>query len=97
MGENHFASLPVAIYGGVLFMAAVAYYILARLLVAHHGHDSKIALAIGKDVKGILSFIGYLVAIPFAFSLPLLSVAIYVSVTMMWLIPDRRIERKNAI
>ena len=93
MGENHFAATPVAAYGFVILMAGVAYYILARALIAHHGKDSALAIAIGRDVKGIASLVLYLVAIALSFASPWISLAIYVLVAIMWLIPDRRIER----
>ena len=93
MGETHFASLPVAIYGVVLFMAAVAYYILTRTLLAEHGRNSKIALALGSDFKGKLSIVFYLVAISVAYWSPGIACAIYVLVAISWLIPDRRMEK----
>ena len=93
MGENHFAATPVAAYGFVILMAGVAYYILARALIAHHPKDSALAIAIGRDVKGIASLVLYLVAIALSFASPWISLAIYVLVAIMWLIPDRRIER----
>ena len=93
MGENHFAAVPVAIYGVVLIMAAVAYTILARFLVALHGKDSTLALAIGKDSKGIVSLILYAVGIPLASVDPRISMTCYVLVAIIWFIPDRRIEK----
>ena len=93
IGENHFATVPVAIYGVVLIMAALAYTFLARSLVALHGKDSTLALALGKDDKGTLSLILYAAAIPLAFVDPRISMAVYVLVALMWFIPDRRIER----
>jgi uncharacterized membrane protein len=93
IGENHFATVPVAIYGVVLIMAALAYTFLARSLVALHGKDSTLALALGKDDKGTLSLILYAAAIPLAFVDPRISMAVYVLVAVMWFIPDRRIER----
>jgi uncharacterized membrane protein len=93
MGANHFSSLPVAVYGAVLLFAAIAYYILTRALIAHHGTDSTLATAVGHDFKGILSPILYFVAIPLAFFIPLFSCALYVVVAVMWLVPDRRIEK----
>jgi len=93
MGENHAAPLPVALYGAVLFMAGTAYYILARLLVRHHGEESALARAIGNDFKGILSLVIYAVAIVATVQVPTLSLILYVSVAIMWLVPDRRIER----
>jgi uncharacterized membrane protein len=93
MGENHFNTLPVALYGAVLFMCGVAYYILARLLIIHHGHQSTLAIALGSDRKGIVSTLLYIVAIPLAFFNPPAAFAIYVLVAAIWFIPDRRIER----
>ena len=93
MGENHFAAWPVAIYGGVLFMAGTAYYILTHTLISHHGHESELAVAVGNDRKGIVSVVIYAVAIPLAFVNPWLAFALYVSVALMWLVPDRRLER----
>lgn len=93
MGENHFASLPVALYGVVLLMAACAYVILTRLLVARHGHESALARSIGSDAKGKLSMALYLLAVVLAFVSPAISGAIYVGVAAIWLLPDRRIER----
>ncbi|MCA9870577.1 MAG: DUF1211 domain-containing protein [Anaerolineae bacterium] len=93
MGESGFASWPVALYGGVLLMAAIAYFILARTLVALQGTDSPLAVALGNDVKGKISPVIYLLAIPLAFVNPWISCALYVLVAAMWLIPDRRIER----
>jgi TMEM175 potassium channel family protein len=93
MGENRFAALPVALYGVILLMAGFAYYILARVLAAHHGGDSKLARALGKDRKGIVSLAVYATAIPLAFMNPWIAFALYVSVALIWFIPDRRIER----
>ncbi len=93
MGENHFASLPTALYGVVLLMAGVAYFILARLIVAREGPDSVIARAFGADIKGKLSPVAYLIAIPAAFVHPAIAGALYVAVALTWLVPDRRIER----
>jgi uncharacterized membrane protein len=93
MGENHFAAVPVAIYGVVLLMAALAYTFLARSLVAYHGKDSTLALALGKDNKGTVSLILYAAAIPLASVDPRISMTIYILVAVMWFIPDRRIER----
>jgi uncharacterized membrane protein len=92
MGENHFASWPVALYGVVLLLAACAYYILTRALIAHHGRRSTLAFAIGRDLKGKISPVLCLAAIPLAFLNPSLACALYVIVAIMWLIPDRRIE-----
>jgi uncharacterized membrane protein len=96
MGENHFAALPVSLYGLVLLLAGVAYYLLERALVACHPSDSALAAAIGRDFKGKISVAIYATAIPLAFARPLLSCVLYVLVAVMWLIPDRRIERALA-
>jgi uncharacterized membrane protein len=93
IGETHFATLPVAVYGIVLLMAAVAYLILTLSLLAEHGRDSLIANALGRDFKGKISVVFYVVGILLAYWIPVLSVAIYASVAIMWLVPDRRIER----
>ena len=93
VGENHFAARPVALYGVVLLFASIAYFILARLLVSLHGSDSVIAIALGRDFKGKVSTVIYLVAIPLAFFNSWLAFAIYVLVAVMWLVPDRRIEK----
>jgi len=93
MGENPFTAWPVAVYGTVLMFAGVAYYILARALIAHHGQDSALARALGPDVKGKISVLFYAMAISLAFVNPWVSCAIYVLVAVMWLIPDRRIEK----
>lgn len=93
MGENHFAALPVAVYGGVLLMAGVAYYILTKRLVAHHGKDSLLAVSVGKDKKGVASLVVYLAAVPISFWKPLLACALYALVAIMWLLPDPRIEK----
>ncbi|MEO5800800.1 MAG: TMEM175 family protein [Gemmatimonadales bacterium] len=93
MGENHFERGPVALYGVVLFNAGVAYFILVRALIAHHGADSPIALAVGRDRKGIASTAIYAVAICCAFVDPRISCALYVVVAMIWFLPDPRIER----
>ena len=93
MGENHFAPVPVALYGVVLFLAAVSYTILARALAAHHGADSKLARALGADFKGKASLAFYLIAILVALSWPWVAGLLYACVALMWLVPDRRIER----
>jgi uncharacterized membrane protein len=93
MGENHFAAMPVALYGVVLLLAGIAYFILTRSLISHHGKDSTLAIALGKDIKGKASIIIYFVAIPLAFVNSLLACGLYLMVAAMWLIPDRRIER----
>jgi uncharacterized membrane protein len=93
MGENHFARLPSALYGVVLLMAGIAYWILARTIVAAEGEASLLAKAIGKDRKGTVSVLLYVIAIPLAVVSQWIALAIYVCVAMMWLIPDSRIER----
>ena len=95
MGENHMAPLPVAAYGFMLLMAAVAYYILVKTLLAAHGPNSRLRRSIGRDTKGIVSIVIYMAAIPLAFASPRLAAAGYVAVAMMWLVPDRRIESKG--
>jgi uncharacterized membrane protein len=93
MGENHFAAWPVAFYGIVLLLAAIAYLILAHTLISEHGRDSALAKALGKDFKGKVSVVFYAVAIPLSFVNSWLAFGLYVLVAVMWLIPDRRIER----
>jgi len=93
MGQNHLAPGPVAAYGGVLLCAAVAYFVLTRALLSAHGKDSKLAKALGNDFKGKVSILIYAAAIPLAFVHPLLSCLLYVLVAIMWLVPDRRIEK----
>src|SRR4029077_5268034 len=94
MGENRLAPTPTAVYGFVLLMAAVAYYILERVIIAKEGRSSLLARAIGKDWKGKLSTFLYFVAIPLAFVSSWIAGGIYVFVALLWLIPDPRIERK---
>ena len=93
MGENGFASLPVALYGLDQLFAGVAYFILVHALIAHHGQKSPLAAAIGNDLKGKISVVFYLTAIPFAFFAAWVSLGLYILVAVMWLIPDRRIEK----
>jgi len=93
LGENHIASTPTAVYGFVLLMAAIAYYILQRAIIVQQGRDSLLATAIGRDWKGKFSPVLYLVAIPLAFVSPWIASGLYVFVALLWLIPDRRIER----
>ena len=93
MGENHFASVPTAMYGVVLLMAAMAYSILARTIIAAEGRDSLLAKAIGRDRKGNLSVVLYAAAVPLAFVHQWIAQALYVAVALMWLVPDRRIEK----
>jgi uncharacterized membrane protein len=96
MGENDFATWPVALYGLVLICAACAYVVLERSLIKHEGKHSTLAIAVGKDVKAKMSILLYAVAIPLAFVRPWLSCALYVVVAIIWLIPDPRIERAVA-
>ena len=92
MGENHFASVPTALYGAVLLMAAIAYYVLQQAIIRAQGRDSLLRKAVGNDWKGRLSPLFYVVAIAVARWAPWIAEAIYVSVALLWLIPDRRIE-----
>ncbi|HEX7489443.1 MAG TPA: TMEM175 family protein [Anaeromyxobacteraceae bacterium] len=94
MGENHFAPLPTAAYGAVLLAAAIAYFLLQSAIIAEHGPDSKLASAVGSDVKGKISPLLYAAAIPLAFVRQWLADAIYVAVALMWLIPDPRIAKR---
>ncbi|MSQ28546.1 MAG: DUF1211 domain-containing protein [Dehalococcoidia bacterium] len=93
MGENQFAPVPVAAYGAVQFLAGGAYYLLTRALVSSHGADSALVQALGRDTKGKVSVLVYLVAVPLSLVQPWLAFGVYTAVAMMWLIPDRRIER----
>jgi TMEM175 potassium channel family protein len=94
IGENGLAAIPTAVYGFVLLMAAIAYYILERAIIAKEGRDSLLALAIGQDWKGKVSPVLYFAAIPLAFISPWIASGVYVFVALLWLIPDPRIERK---
>ena len=96
MGENHFTPLPTALYGVVLLMAAIAYWILQRRIIALQGRDSVLQEAVGRDLKGKISPVLYMIAIATAFVAPMVAGAIYVAVALMWLVPDRRIERALA-
>ncbi len=96
MGENNFAALPVALYGAVLLMAGCAYYILSRALIAHHGKASMLAAAVGRDLKGKISVVIYAGAIPLAFVNPWIAFALYVAVGLLWVVPDRRVEKALA-
>src|SRR5712692_9047442 len=93
LGENHVAALPTALYGVALLMPAIAYYILQTAIVRVHGADSSLAKALGDDFKGKISPLLYILGIALAFVSPWLSIAIYVLVALIWLIPDRRIEK----
>jgi TMEM175 potassium channel family protein len=94
MGENHFAALPTAVYGGVLLLAAIAYWILQNTIIADEGPDSPLARAVGTDWKGKGSIVAYAVAIPLAFVAEWIADAIYVAVALAWLVPDPRIEAR---
>jgi uncharacterized membrane protein len=94
MGENHFAQWPVIAYGVVLIMSAIAYTILARLLIKHHGQDSVLARAVGNDNKGLISIGIYVAAIATAFIHSWIAFSLYFVVACIWFIPDTRIERK---
>jgi uncharacterized membrane protein len=93
MGENNFARWTLAIYGMVLLLAAVAYFILVRALLSLHGRNSVLATALGSDFKGKISMVIYVVAIPLALVKWWISCALYILVAIVWLVPDRRIER----
>ena len=93
MGENHFSALPTALYGAALLMPAIAYYLLQSVIIRLHGRGGVLARALGADVKGKISPLLYLTAIALAFVAPWAAQAIYVGVALMWLIPDRRIEK----
>jgi uncharacterized membrane protein len=93
MGANHFAPVPTALYGAVLLLAAIAYYLLQSVIVASEGCDSKLAASIGRDFKGKLSPVLYAAAIAASFFRTWLAGCLYVFVALMWLVPDRRIER----
>jgi uncharacterized membrane protein len=92
MGENHFDALPVAAYGCVLLMAAIAYFILKTAIISAQGEDSTLAEALGNDLKGKISPVVYAVGVPLAFVNRWVAVSLYVVVALMWLVPDRRIE-----
>ena len=93
MGQNRFEAQTVALYGVVLLSSAVAYFILTKALLALHGTDSVLATALGGDLKTKISLAGFLVAIPLSFLAPWIACTLYVLVTIMWLVPDRRIEK----
>jgi uncharacterized membrane protein len=96
MGENHFSTWPLALYGTVLLMAAVAYYILAQVLVRQHGGHSQLGKAIGRDTKGQLSMVAYLAGVLLSFYSRNLAFGLYVLVAILWLVPDQRIEKTTA-
>jgi uncharacterized membrane protein len=93
MGENHFAALPTALYGGVLLAAAIAYFILQQTIIAAQGPASQLKAAIGSDWKGKLSPLVYVAGIVSTLWWPQLAQALYVAIALLWLVPDRRIER----
>ena len=93
MGENAFAPLPTALYGVIMLMAAIAYWILQRVIIVSQGPQSALSAAVGPDFKGKISPVFYLAAIPMAFVSPWISGGLYVLVAMIWFVPDRRIER----
>jgi uncharacterized membrane protein len=93
MGNSNFAEWPVAVYGIVLLMAGIAYFIMTRVLLAAHDKESALAIALGSDFKGKISVLLYVVAIPLALVNPYASCAVYVVVALIWLVPDRRFER----
>lgn len=94
MGENHFASVPTAVYGAILLMASIAYFILQQLIIASQGTDSLLKRAVGIDWKGKLSPVIYIIAIPTAFWSSWISQALYTFVALIWLVPDKRIEKQ---
>jgi uncharacterized membrane protein len=96
MGENHFAPLPTAAYGVVCLMAAISYTILLRVIIRAEGPHSKLASAVGGDMKGKMSLVMYFAAIPLAFVHESISHLLYVAVALIWLVPDRRIETRLA-
>jgi uncharacterized membrane protein len=96
MGENHFEQPPVALYGVVMLMSGVAYYILTLTLIRHHGQESPLRAAVGNDFKGVISVAIYAVAIVLSFANRWLALSLYIAVALMWLVPDRRIERTTA-
>ncbi len=93
MAQHAWAPWPVAAYGINLLLCAIAYYVLSHRLIAHHGKESPLATAFGRDHKGKVSLLIYIVSIPLAFYRPALSYACFVAVAIIWLVPDRRIER----
>lgn len=94
MGTNHFEKLPVALYGTILSMAAISYFLLSKSLIVLHGKNSTLSLALGKDRKGIISLVVYMAAVGIAFIQPMASLCMYAVVAVVWFIPDKRIEKK---
>src|SRR5262249_3429248 len=93
MGVNYFAAWPVALYGMVMLCAGIPYFLRARPLIAHHGREPPLDVALGSDFKGKISVLAYAAAIPLAFVHSWIACALYVAVAILWLIPDRRIEK----
>ena len=93
MGEHGFSGVPVALYGADLLMCSIAFYLLLRTLIAAEGRTSKLAVAVGRDAKGKLSLVANALGVALAFPAPRLAYAMYVAVAIVWLVPDRRIER----
>ena len=96
MGENHFAPIPTALYGTVLLLASIAYFVLQGIIIRHQGADSPLKRAVGKDLKGKISVTLYVIALPMAFVCRWIAIAIYVIVALIWFVPDDRIERSLA-
>jgi uncharacterized membrane protein len=92
MGKNSFAPWPVAAYGVVMLLSGCAYFLLTRVLIAHHGSESRLARAVGRDLKAALSVLTYAAAIPLSFLDPRIACGLYIFVAIIWLVPDRRIE-----
>lgn len=93
LGENHFAAMPSALYGFVMLMAAFSYWIMTNAIIASQGKNSLLKLAVGKDAKGKISLVLYLISIPMAFLSQWISMVLYILVATIWLVPDRRIEK----
>jgi uncharacterized membrane protein len=93
-GDTHLAPLPTATYGAILTLAGAAYYVLKTTIIRAHGPQSRLKAAVGSDAKGIISVLMYAVAIPIAFVRPGIAAAIYIAVALVWLVPDRRIEKR---
>ncbi len=93
MGEHFLSPWPVAIYGVVLLFCGLSYFGLSKVLITHHGKDSVLAIAVGKDMKGLISLFAYIIAVSLAFVFSLASYIVYVLVAIMWVIPDKRIEK----
>jgi uncharacterized membrane protein len=94
MGENHLATIPTAVYGANLLLAAISWYIMQILMIRHDGPDSRLARAIGRDLKGKISPVLYLAGIAVSFVQPWMAMGVYVLVALMWIVPDRRMERE---